>query len=507
MKEAVQGHLLEMTGIVKSFPGVKALKGVDFRVKRGEVHALMGENGAGKSTLIKILTGIHTRDAGKMLLDGHEIHPVTSMDAQNLGISTIYQELNLIPYMSICENIFLGREPKRKSGIDWKKIEQESIRLLEYIGLQIDVRQMLNRQSTAVQQMVAIARALAVNAKLIVMDEPTSSLDKNEVKLLFDVIHKLKSDQISVVFVSHRLEEIYEICDSITILKDGVLEGEYETAKLPEFELVSKMVGHDVSQLQENVVSDRLEVPSDRPFLKLSGAYTQKLQGADIDIREGEILGLAGLLGSGRTEVAKAIFGVDPLEQGSIHLDGQNRNIRTPKDAIAWGLALCPEDRRVEGIIPNMSVKENITLVMLPKLTKLGIVSRKTQNEIVERFIKSLSIKTPHPDQAVKNLSGGNQQKVLLARWLCTDPKLMIMDEPTRGIDVGAKSEIEQLIQGLPDKGISVLMISSELPEILRNCSRILVMNDGRRVAELTGDRISQKHIMSAIAEKRELSS
>lgn len=496
-------YLLDMQAVTKSFTGVKALKGVDFKVKAGEVHALMGENGAGKSTLIKILTGIHAMDSGEIKFNGSSINPSTPLEAQALGISTIYQELNLIPYLSICENIFLGREIRKNRIIQWKSIEREAQKLMRSIGIDIDVKQRLNTQSTAIQQMVAIARALSINAKLVVMDEPTSSLDKNEVKLLFQVIEKLKKDHISIIFISHRFEEIYQICDRITILKDGELEGEYELSELPEIELVTKMVGRPLQEIEKRPVSAS-GTETGVSISELVQASNSKLRKVNVSIKKGEVLGLAGLLGSGRTELGRALFGADPLEEGEIRIDGRKERLTSVRQTIRHGFALCPEDRRVEGIIPNMSVRENITLTLLPKISRMGIVSRKRQNEIVDAFIKSLKIKTPSPDQAVKYLSGGNQQKVVLARWLCTDPRLIILDEPTRGIDVGAKAEIEKLIREFAAKGISVLMISSDLPELIRNSDRIAVMNDGRVVKELVGEQISQEHIMTAITDKEE---
>ncbi|MCX7710138.1 MAG: sugar ABC transporter ATP-binding protein [Clostridia bacterium] len=496
-----QEILLEMKDIHKSFPGVKALKGVSFKVKKGEVHALMGENGAGKSTLIKILTGIYTKDSGEIIFDGRSISPATSLQAQHEGISTIYQELNLVPYLSVCENIFLGREPKKYGVIDWKAVEKEAYRILKEMGLEVDVKQPLNQQSTAIQQMVSIARAISINAKLVVMDEPTSSLDEKEVQVLFKVIRKLKEQNISVVFISHRLDEIFEICDNLTILKDGVLVGECSVKELTKIDLVSKMIGKDASTIVKYKKDHTANfVCKDAVCSVTNIKRGVRLNGIDLCINRGEVVGLAGLLGSGRTELAKILFGDDMADEGEIEIEGKKTKLRLPKDAIGMGFAFCSEDRKIEGIIPHMSVRENMTLAILPKISKFGVVSRKKQNEIVDKYIKRLGIKTPHAEQLIRNLSGGNQQKVLLARWLCMHPKLVILDEPTRGIDVGAKAEIEKLIQELAATGISVLMISSELEELVRGCDRVAVIRDGKKVTELLGEEITQDNIMEAIA-------
>lgn len=498
-----KAYLLEMRNISKRFPGVQAIKQVDFRVGYGEVHALMGENGAGKSTLIKILNGIYNSDTGEILFEGVPIHPQSSLDAQRAGISTIYQELNLIPELSICENIYIGREPMKRTGINWKQMEKDAVSLLKQIGLSYDVKQPLSIQGAAVAQMVAIARALAIQSKLVVMDEPTSSLDTNEVKILFQVIRTLKKQGVSVIFISHRLSEIYEICDRVTILKDGECEGEYDIHELDEASLVSKMIGQAVEngdmRLQDN--GYRYTGPA---LCSMEHISNRKIKDVSFRMNPGEVLGFAGLLGSGRTELIKILFGADIDYKGSVIVDGKKVRFKIPADAIQKGMALCPEDRRTEGIIPNLSVRENISIVLLPNLSKMGIVSRKEQERIAKEFIEKLGIKTPDMEQAVKNLSGGNQQKVLLARWLCTNPRLVIMDEPTRGIDVGAKSEIEKIIRDLARQGMSVVMISSEISEVVRNSNRVMVMRDGRKLGELSGEEISQEQIMRKIAENRE---
>lgn len=495
-------YLLEMLDISKGFPGVQAIKQVDFRVGYGEVHALMGENGAGKSTLMKILNGIYKSDTGEILFDGQNIHPQSSLEAQKLGISTIYQELNLIPELSICENIYIGREPMGRFGIDWKKMEKDARDLLESIGLTYDVRQPLSIQGTAVAQMVAIARALAIQSKLVVMDEPTSSLDNHEVQILFEVIRKLKSQGVSVIFISHRLGEVFEICDRVTILKDGVREGEYDIRELNEITLVSKMIGQKVNNGDRRLQDDDYRY-SGKPLCSMRHISNSRVSDISFDMNPGEVLGFAGLLGSGRTELIRVLFGADTDYSGEIEMDGKKVSFHIPANAIEQGMALCPEDRRIEGIIPNLSVRENISIVLLPKLTKAGIISRKAQEQITEEFIRKLGIKTADMEQAVRNLSGGNQQKVLLARWLCTKPRLIIMDEPTRGIDVGAKAEIEKIIRDLARDGMSVVMISSEISEVVRNSNRVMVMRDGKKLGELVGKDIHQETIMNKIAENK----
>lgn len=492
--------LLEMKGIEKRFPGVHALKNVDFTVNRGEVRALMGENGAGKSTLIKVLTGIYEKDDGSIVFDGEEINPKTTLEAQHKGISTIYQELNLVPFQTVYENMFIGREPMKKAGtVDRKEMIRRAEEVLNDMGIHIDVTEPLNRYSTAIQQMVAIARAITINAKLVIMDEPTSSLDTTEVRVLFNVVKRLVEKNISIIFISHRLDEIFEIAHNVTILKDGQLVGEFGIEELDQLKLVSYMIGREAKDMERRKFE---YTHSNSPQAAAMKGIKQgvRLNGLDIDIKQGEILGLAGLLGSGRTELAKVLFGATMPDEGEVIFMDEKQHFKQPKDAIVRGMGFCTEDRKVEGIIPHLSVKENMTIALLPQISKLGVVSKKRQGEIVDKYIDRLKIKTPTPNQLIRNLSGGNQQKVLLARWLCMNPKLVILDEPTRGIDVGAKTEIEDLIQELSQSGISVLMISSEIAELERNCDRVAVIREGKKLAELTGVDINQDKIMSIIA-------
>lgn len=492
--------LLDIQQLEKTFPGVRALKGVDLKINKGEVHALMGENGAGKSTLIKVLTGIYQKTAGTIVFDGENINVKTTMEANEKGISTIYQELNLVLYQTVYENLFLGREPRTKWGsIDRKAMIDEAKHILGEMGIDIDVTKPLSAYSTAIQQMVAVARAISTKAKLVIMDEPTSSLDAKEVKVLFDIINKLKSTGVSVLFISHRLDEIYEICDRMTIFKDGEYVGNYDVESLNQFELISLMVGKETKELERSKGTydfyDQKEIVSTKGVMQ-----GMLLNGIDLDIKQGEVVGLAGLLGSGRTELAKVLFGVNAPDEGEVFWYGEPVKMHSPADAIKRGIGFCTEDRKIEGIIPNLSVKENLTIALLPRLSVFGFIKSKEEDEIVQKYIDRLKIKTPNPEQAIKNLSGGNQQKVLLARWMCMNPKLIIMDEPTRGIDVGAKVEIEQLIQELSGNGISVLMISSEIAELERNCDRIIVMREGKKIGELVNDEIDQDNIMETIA-------
>jgi len=496
--------LLHMEHISKAFPGVVALVDAHLLINRGEVHALIGQNGAGKSTLIKILTGAYKRDSGSILLDGRAIDFQSPQQAQNGGISTIYQEVNLVPFRSVAENVFMGREPRRFGLLNWGRMHKETEALLSRLGISIDVTKPLMTYNIAIQQMVAIARAISFKSKLVVMDEPTSSLNENEVATLFTVIRQLKAEGVSVIFVGHRLDEIYAICDRVTIMRDGRTVEERELQNIGKIELVAKMLGKELGDVRRsgqtgfNESEHRVE---EKVLLEAEGLRRGRvLQGATLEVHAGEIVGLAGLLGSGRTEVARSIFAADPLETGEIRLDGQQTHFHSPADAIRAGIGLCSEDRKAEGIIPYLSVRENLTLAALPVLSHNGIVSREKQQQIVNSFIERLGIKTSNPDQKIRELSGGNQQKVLLARWLCLNPKLLILDEPTRGIDIGAKAEIQRLIDELAEKGLGVLMISSELEELTEGSDRVVVLRDGQTVATLLHQEINQDAIMNAMA-------
>ena len=498
-----EDYLLKMTGITKSFPGVMALDGVDFAVKPGEAHALMGENGAGKSTLIKVLTGIYQKDRGEILFNGEFISPANASQAQHVGISTLYQELNLIPFLSVAENISIGREPRKATGlIDWKAVKRRAEDILASMGLDaVNVDKPFFSQSVAVQQMVAIARAISIDARLIVMDEPTSSLNENEVKVLFKVIEDLKRQGISVIFISHKLEEVFEICDTATILRDGRLVGEYAMRDLTKLKLISLMIGRDAESVLERKKAAVGGLEDRQTVLKTTdvsrGHRTKQIS---IDINTGEILGVAGLLGSGRTELARIIFGDKKIESGQMDVRDRPVSMKSPRDAIRLGFGFCSEDRKEEGIFPNMSVLDNMTMATLPAVSKTGILSRQAQLKIAKTYIEKLRITTSGVNQPIRELSGGNQQKVLLARWLCKNPLLMILDEPTRGIDVGGKSEIEHIIADLAEKGVAILMISSEMEELIRSCDRIAVLSEGRKVGELSAKEISEDRIMHMMA-------
>ncbi|MEA2598971.1 MAG: galactofuranose transport system ATP-binding protein [Thermomicrobiales bacterium] len=496
--------LLEMEEIRKIFPGVVALDGARLRVDRGEVHAIVGQNGAGKSTLIKILNGAYRRDGGRVVFDGRPVDFHSPQQAQSAGVSTIYQEINLVPFRSVAENIFMGREPRRFGFIDWRRMNREATEILGRFGVHLDVRQPLMNLNVALQQMVAIARAVSFESRLVIMDEPTSSLDEREVATLFDVIRGLKASGVSVIYISHRLDELHQIGDRITIMRDGKTVDERALSEISKLEIVARMLGKELGEVRREGATGftkRDVQTTSAPLLEASGLRRGRaLQGASVAVRPGEIVGLAGLLGSGRTEVARVVFGADSVEDGTVRFEGQPAAFHSPAGAIRTGIGLCSEDRKAEGIIPYMSVRENLTLAALPTLARNGIVDRNRQREVVDRFIMRLDIKTSSPEQRIRELSGGNQQKVLLARWLCLNPKLLILDEPTRGIDVGAKAEIQGLIDELADQGLGVLMISSEIEEIVEGSDRVTVLRDGRTVAEFDRDQISQDAIITAMA-------
>jgi ribose transport system ATP-binding protein len=495
-----------MEGITKKFSGVKALDGVDLTLERGEVHALVGENGAGKSTLIKIMTGAYTRDGGQMWLDGQPVEFRSPEEAQAAGVVAVYQEVNLLSFRTVAENIYLGREPRRFGMmIDWQRMNEDAAALLKRLGLDIDPRATLGSLNIALRQMVAIARGVSFNAKIVVLDEPTSSLTEREVQILYDVIRRLKAEGTAVVYISHRFDELYTVCDRVTILRDGKFVSTRALEGLEKIDLVCLMLGKQRDELRKSGATafGHKDVAREvEPLLKAENLQRgRKLNNVTVLVGKGEIVGLAGLLGSGRTETARAIFGADMIDAGRIELEGQTLNLHSPGDAIDAGLAFLSEDRKAEGIIPELSVRENLTLAALPALTKFGVVSRERQREIVERYMKRLGIKAQNADQKIRELSGGNQQKVLLARWLCKQPKFLILDEPTRGIDIGAKGEIQALVNELAESGLGVLMISSELEELVEGSSRVIVMRDGQRVAELHGQEISQDSIIHAMAE------
>lgn len=504
---AHQDILLDMQGISKTFPGVKALNKVNFQVRKGEVMALLGENGAGKSTLIKIITGYYHRDPnqGVYIFDGQHVNPANTLAAQKMGIGTIYQELNLSPYQSIAENIFLGNQPRKhgsRGAIDWDKMNQMAEKEMAKLGIHVDVTQLIQNQSAAVRQMTSIARALTFNTKLLIMDEATSSLDENEVENLFRVIRELKEKGMSIIFVTHKLDEVYKLCDRGTILKDGQFVTCKQMSELPKDELIAHMVGRDATNIinKKKVYSPEL-VQADSCFsLRNIRKTDHRLNGVDLDIKCGEVLGLAGLLGSGRTELAKVIFGDDQDYSGETFMGHTAVKFRSPRDAVKKKLAFCSEDRKTEGIFPYMSIEDNLVMPQIGKISKFGFINTKKNRKLCEQYMQTLAIKAPNSKTPIRNLSGGNQQKVIFSRWLAMNPDLIILDEPTRGIDVGAKSEIEKLIGEISASGISILYISSEIEELVRNCDRVVILYEGQKVEELIADAITSKNIMSAIA-------
>jgi galactofuranose transport system ATP-binding protein len=499
----MEENILEIRNLNKAFEGVMAVDHVSFSVRRGEVHALMGENGAGKSTVIKIISGIHKADSGEVIYDGKTCSFSNALGAQHAGISTVYQELNMIPALSVSENIFLGRYPFDAWGIDWKAMHAAAQSLVSDLEVGIDVRKPLAEFGTAKKQIIYILRAISLKSKLIVMDEPTSSLDTSEVKMLFGIIDKLKSAGIAVIFITHRLDEVYRRCDRVTILKDGRSEGTYAISELSQYELLEKMVGRSLALEYKRT---RRDAKGDDRVLEVKNiSRVPYVRNVSFELHRGEVLGLAGLLGSGRTEIARIIFGCDIPDSGEIIVKGKRLDLHTPTDAVSQGMAFCTENRREEGIFPNMSVQSNIVACALSKLTTLGFIDDRRRREVSRDYIRKLAIKTSSASQLVKKLSGGNQQKVILSRWLAMNPELIILDEPTRGIDVGGKREIEILIAEFSRRGIGVLFISSELSELVRNCDRVIVLRDGRAVGELLGDEIDEKSIMRTIANNRQL--
>jgi galactofuranose transport system ATP-binding protein len=496
--------ILATLGITKRFPGVLALDRVDFSLFPAEIHALMGQNGAGKSTLIKVLTGLYPPDGGQMLLAGKPIHCKTPSQAQAAGISTVYQEVNLVSQLSVAENLYLGRQPTWLGlKIRWRALHKKAAAAMRRLEIDIDVRRPLGEYSLAIQQMVAIARALDGRPQVLILDEPTSSLDARETASLFAVMRRLKGQGLGIIFVTHFLDQVYQVADRITILRNGKLAAVGLTAEMPRLKLISEMIGRDASNLMEHPPARRAAAADagEAPFLRARGlARSGVLPPFDLDIRAGEVLGLAGLLGSGRSECARLLFAADRADRGSIQISGTPVRLRQPRNAIAHGIGYCGEDRKTDGIIPDLSVRENIILAMQGRRGWLRRIPRRRQLAIADRFIAALNIRTAGSARPIRLLSGGNQQKVLLARWLATDPKLLILDEPTRGIDVGAKFEIAALIEDLCQKGMALLFISSELDEVAHVSHRVAVLRDRRIIGTLSGNQVSEHNIMATIA-------
>ncbi|WP_437515725.1 sugar ABC transporter ATP-binding protein [Sorangium sp. So ce1099] len=496
--------VLEMKGISKGFPGVQSLSSVDFRLIPGEVHSLMGQNGAGKSTLVKVLTGVHAPDDGRILLDGREIRPASPLDAQKLGISAVFQEVNLCPNLSVAENIFLGREGSSAFALRWREMRRNAAAVLSDLNVHIDVAAPLSAYSLAVQQIVAIARSLTAKARILILDEPTSSLAEDEVRTLFSVVRRLKAQGMAILFISHFLDQVFEISDRITVLRNGQLVGEYLAAELSRVQLVTRMVGREVA---EDGPTRAARAPAASPagagatFLRTRGLGKKgSVRDIDLEVRLGEGLGIAGLLGAGKTETVRLLFGIDAADQGSIEIDGEEARIGSPLDAIARGLGFCPEDRKTEGILGDLSLRENIVIALQAKRGIFRNLSRERQDEIARLYIERLGIVAADAEVPISKLSGGNQQKGLLARWLATDPRMLILDEPTRGIDVAAKGEIMGQVAELCDRGMAVVLVSSEMAEALRYSDRLVVLRDRRKVAELAASEAGEQAVYQIVA-------
>ena len=494
--------ILEMKNITKSFIGVRALKDINFSLESGEVRALMGENGAGKSTLIKVLTGVHKLDGGEIYLDNKRIYPSSTLDAQRIGISSVYQEVNLCDNLTVAENIMIGREPKKFGLIDKKKLIDMAFEAINKLSLNIDVRKPLSDYSLGIQQMIAITRSLQLNSKILILDEPTSSLEENEVNQLFDIIEKLKNSGIGIIFVTHFLDQVYRISDSITVLRNGSLVGNHKTSELSKLDLIKEMLGKEYEDIQSN--TNKKQFDNEDEFIKIDGIGKKTyMHPVSFDIHKGEIVGFSGLLGSGRSETAKLIFGAVKKDSGNIFIKGDKKEFLHPIDAINNKIGFCSEDRKLEGIISDLSIRENIILALQAKNGIMKYMSRKKQEQLADIYIKALNIVTVDSNKPIKFLSGGNQQKVLLARWLCTTPELLILDEPTRGIDIGSKSEIQKMMLDLSKEGMSFIFISSEMEEVIRTSDKVVIFKDNKKIKELTGNDINEKSILNSIAQEK----
>ncbi len=498
-------YLIEMRDIVKTFPGVIALNHAQLTLRKGEIHALMGENGAGKSTIIKCLTGVYERDSGEVHMEGvsGDIHCHSTMDAQNLGIATVYQEVNLCPNLSVAENLFIGREPRNRLGmIDWKTMNKKAKALMDSLQIELDVTRTLENYSIAIQQMIAIARAVDMDCRVLILDEPTSSLDDSEVEKLFAMMRSLRDKGVGIIFVTHFLEQVYAVCDRITVMRNGSFVGDYAIADLPRVKLVAAMLGKDFDDLASIKKEHGGEVSSELMYEAKGLSHRGTIKPFDFEIHKGEVVGLAGLLGSGRSELVRCIYGVDNAQTGESRMKGQSLRVKAPIDSIKAGMGYLPDDRKVDGCIGGLSIRENIVIALQARNGMFRKIPVSKQNEIADKFIRMLSIKTASRETLLSQLSGGNQQKVILARWLATDPDFLILDEPTRGIDIGTKTEIQKLVLQFAGQGMSVIFISSEIEEMLRTCSRMIIMRDGEKVGELDSAEVelTQENIMNAIA-------
>ncbi|WP_159949724.1 sugar ABC transporter ATP-binding protein [Rhizobium sp. 18065] len=496
---AVSGVVLEAQGITKTFGNHTALSGVDIAFHKGEVHALLGENGAGKSTLIKILTGAYIADSGVITVDGETVSFSTPQQAQVLGIGTVYQEVNLLPNMTVVDNLFIGRQPRRFGIVDRRRMERDARQILATYGLDIDVRAELSTFSVAIQQIIAIARAVELSGKVLILDEPTASLDRSEVEKLFSIIRQLRDRGLAIVFITHFLDQVFELSDRVTVLRNGRLIGTESIKSLDRASLVRMMLGKDLAFHHAELLGEEAAAGETLMTFESFG-LAGKVQPFDLKIHRGEVVGVAGLLGSGRTEMARLMFGIDHADSGTLHIDGKSRQVKNPREAVELGFGFCPEDRKIDGIFGELSVRENIVIAMQARLGWFRALNHDEQIEIAGNFIEALDIRTASAELPVKLLSGGNQQKVILARWLATDPRFLILDEPTRGIDVGAHAEIVRMITRLREDGLALVVISSELDEIVSYSSRVVVMRDRKMVAELHGADITPGVIVQTIA-------
>ena len=498
--------MLEIKNVSKSYGNKKVLDNVSLKIKKGKIFGFIGENGAGKSTLIKVLTGVHDFQTGEIYMVKNAggkpelIVNHSPQEAQQNGISTVYQEVNLCPNLTVAENLFIGREPRRFGMIDWRTMNRKSAEVLKNLDIHVAPTQSLDECSLAIQQMIAIARAVDMKCRVLILDEPTSSLDDDEVQKLFVLMRKLRAEGVGIIFVTHFLEQVYEVCDRITVLRNGELVGEYEVESLPRVKLVSKMMGKDFDDLAD-IKGEYKHEKHLEPLIEAKGlGHAGTIRPFDLTINKGEVIGLTGLLGSGRSELVRTIYGADKADSGVLKVKGKDTKISSPLDAMKAGMAYLPEDRKKEGIIADLSVRENIILALQAKRGMFKLLSRKQMEEFADKYIDLLQIKTASRETPIKSLSGGNQQKVIIARWLLTNPDYLILDEPTRGIDIGTKTEIQKLVLQLADEGKAVTFISSEIEEMLRTCSRMAVLRDGKKVGEIEEEDLSQESIMKAIA-------
>lgn len=484
---------IQMTGIHKAFGNNEVLRGVDFDLKPGEVHALMGENGAGKSTLMNILTGLHEKDAGEIIIDNQSLTYDNPKEAEKNGVSFIHQEMITWPDMTVLDNLFMGKEHANKFGfLQMKSMKEEASQALDELGISIPLNKRMGDLSVGQQQLIEIAKTLLNDVKVLIMDEPTAALTDSEIQTLFQIINRLKQERVSIVYISHRMEEIFQICDRITVMRDGVSIATHQTAETNERQIVKEMVGRDIDDFYPNQ-----DNRTDEVILEVKGLSNDRVQDISFTLHSGEILGFSGLMGAGRTEIMRALFGLDDMDAGQVFIDGQPITIKNPNQAISHGLGFLTESRKEEGLVLDFSVRDNISMTAFEEFSKGGIINQKEENDFVDLLIDRLTVKTSSRNLPVKNLSGGNQQKVVLAKWIGAGSRILILDEPTRGVDVGAKKEIYQLMMELTERGVGILMVSSDLPEVMEISNRVCVIHEGHLAGEVTGDDITEEKIMT----------